>query len=559
MSIAKGFVQQARSYPDRLAILVRVDSQRSIGCCYGELLNLVQQIASAIAALAPLLGEASPDEASLDEAGNLKRSAPPPSKNNPPNLSLQNSVCVGLLLPNRVEFLEIFLGVALGGGVAIVLDPRWSSSQIHQVLQDYPLNLLFVDATLLPKLGELPKAMQIVVIKPDFSKCGAEQTQSGSVRPGSNFYDYTQWRDRPQATCKPIVSIAENSPFYVGFTSGTTSQAKGVVRSHRSWLNSFSASQLEFGTHMSDRIFIPGSLVHSLSLYAALEGLNAGATVYLLPQFNAKATLECVQTHAITMLVAVPTLLGTIAKIAANRQQIFASLRVVIAGGSTFDPHLRTQLSYVFPQADILSYFGALELSFIALNSSREPIPPQSVGRPFQTVTVSIRRQDGVGEAAIGEVGWIGVKSPMLSLGYFYGSDAVGYRVIDGWATVGDLGWQDANGYLYLVGREQDMLISSGINIYPAEIEAALRNLTEIDEAVVFGLPDADRGQVVVAAIQWTDQPLTRSELQQRLQATLPQSKCPRYYFSVDRFPRTNSGKIIRAALREQILAELQP
>lgn len=554
MHIAEGFVQQAQHHPEKPAVLIWQEAQQPISGCYGELLDAVQQVAATIAAF---------DRSVRSDRKRLLDSTPLL-----PSTPLQHYVCVGLLLPNCLEFLEIFLGVAMVGGVSIVLDPQWPSAQIHQVLQDYPIDLLFVEATLLPHLTELPTALKTVRLTPCFFK--GDRGNKGEQVQSDRCSNYTQWRNSHPGDPGSMRPIAESDPFYVGFTSGTTATAKGVIRSHRSWLNSFSASHIEFGTQAADRILVPGSLVHSLSLYAALESLNAGATLYLLPQFSAKAASTCLQTHAITTLIAVPTLLKSIAKAATRYKQVngeqtgseqtgseqnYSSLRSVIAGGSKLEPDLRTTLPHVFAKADILEYFGALELSFICLASSRESVPPKSVGRAFKGVTVSIQRLDGRGEAEVGEVGWIGVKSPMLSSGYFKAENAAGYRVVDGWATVGDRGWRDANGYFYLVGREQEMLVSGGVNVYPAEIEAALRGFPEVDEVAVFGVPDADRGQAIAAAIRWTGQPLSRSELQQRLRGILPLPKCPRHWFAIDDFPRTHSGKIIRAALREQILA----
>lgn len=523
MHIAAGFVQQAQRHPEKPAVLVHTDSQPDC-CCYGQLLVAAQRIAGAIVASTSAKADAA---------------------------SLQNQVSVGLLLPNCREFLEVFLGTAMAGAVAIVFDPKWTAVQLRQVLEQHPLDLLFTDAQQLSRFVEL-----FGTLNPSLNIIALNATSEPGGKWLDRFSDYAEWRNANPITLRPADAEA---PFYVGFTSGTTGHPKGVVRSHRSWVSSFAASQVEFGTADSDRILVPGSLVHSLSLYAALECLNTGATLDLLPQFSVKAALNCLQAQATTMLVAVPTLLKTIAKAAINRQQIYAHPRVVIAGGSKLEPDLRTTLPQIFPNAAILEYFGALELSFVSLASSREHVPPTSVGRPFQGVTLSIREQDGLGEAATGEVGWIGVKSSMLSSGYWHSSneqlsEAAGYRLIDGWTTVGDLGWQDAQGYLYLVGREQDMVISGGANLYPMEIEAILRSFPEIEEAAVFGVPDADRGQAIAAAIQWHGQSLPRSELQQRLQACLPRYKCPRYFFNVDRFPRTFSGKIIRAALRDQFL-----
>jgi acyl-CoA synthetase (AMP-forming)/AMP-acid ligase II len=517
--IADGFIQQAQQRPHHPAVQIR-SARSSHTCSYGDLLTAAQQVAGAIE-----------------------------------NECTKASPLVGLWLPNSLEFVEIFLGVALSAGVSLVFDPQWTVGAMQQVCQ-HPLDLLFVDATLEPKLAEV--CHTIPAVKPIVVPSGRASVDRGN---------YVHWRNSlglEPSTVPGIISSdrSDAGPFYIGFTSGTTSIPKGVIRSHRSWVQSFAASQVEFGTSAADRLLVPGALVHSLSLFATLEGLNAGATVTLLPKFNARVVLECLQTDEVTTLVAVPTLLKTIAKAAQTKGQTYPHLQRIIAGGSKLDPTLRNELPHVFPKAEILEYLGAIELSFIALASSREPVPANSIGRPFHGVAVSIQRTDGSGEAAIGEVGLISVKSAMLSCGYWNAEatrEPDGLRFVNGWATVGDLGWRDANGYLYLAGREQDMIITGGMNVYPLEVEQVLQSLPEVEEAAVFGMADADRGQTLCAAIRWAaawlDRPLTRLQLQQRLQAQLPLSKCPRHIFTVDRFPLTTSGKINRVALRDELLA----
>jgi acyl-CoA synthetase (AMP-forming)/AMP-acid ligase II len=511
--IADEFIQQAQQRPHHAAICIR-SSRSTQTCSYGALLTAAQQVAGAIR-----------------------------------HHCCHPSPLVGLWLTNRLEFLEIFLGVALAGGVALVFDPQWSIDTLQQVCQG-SLDWLFVDATLEAKLAtaidSLPCAETIMV-----------PAGQGAVQRG-NYVDWRHsWRQE-LFTASPISSVcSDTDPFYIGFTSGTTGTPKGVVRSHRSWVQSFAASRVEFGITKDDRLLIPGSLIHSLSLYAVLEGLNAGATVTVLPKFSAKTVLDGLHTDAITTLVAVPTLLKTITKAAQTQTKIYPSLQRVIAGGSKLDTTLRSELPIVFPKAEILEYLGAIELSFITVASSHNPVPPQSVGRPFHGVALSIQRTDGSGEAAIGEIGWISVKSAMLCSGYWQAETSSGFRLVNGWATVGDWGWRDADGYLYLVGREQDMVITSGLNVYPLEVEKALQGLPEVEEAVVWGLADADRGQVLCAAIRWapdwSDRPLTRSQLQQRLQPQLSASKFPRHVITVDQFPLTTSGKINRVALKETL------
>lgn len=505
--ITDGFVAQAQQHPEQLAIEIggTVGATRS----YGELLAAAQQIAERIA----------------ESIASASHSPHP---------------YVALLLPNSIEFLELFLGITMAGGVVLVLDPKWTETQLQQVLQSYVPDFLYVSADRVSAIAPSCPPIKTVVVSPGLPK--SENLDGNSLYCSHNH-------PKQERTSYPT------APFYIGFTSGTTGRPKGVIRSHQSWVASFAASRIEFGTHSTDRILVPGSLTHSLSLYAALECLNAGASLYLLPKFSAKAALTCLHQHSIKVLVAVPTLLSTIARSIRQTDHPIPGLRAVIAGGSKLQPTLREELPHAFPGANILEYFGALELSFISIASSCEAVPPESVGRPFAGVQVSIRRQDG-SEAEPGEVGWIGVKSPMVSLGYGAAepsSEASGFQIQQGWATVGDLGWQDANGYLYIAGREQEMVVSGGVNIYPSEVETAVRTLPEVDEVAAFGIPDVERGQVVGVAIRWVDRPLTRTQIQQQLQKLLPSTKQPRHFFTVNEFPLTASGKISRTQLRQQL------
>jgi long-chain acyl-CoA synthetase len=562
--IAAGLIAQAQRQPHQLAIVV--EQERTVHCCYGELLDAAQRVAIGIA---PFI------KAKTSVAENS-------SKLNP---AVRQRVRVGLVLSNRLEFLEIFLGVTIAGGIAMVFDPKWAPPQMQQAIMRAAPDLLFVEAEWVEPIGQLFKGLPLVAVP----KLAEGQTSAIAV-------GYDQWcqglhtdlnRQTIDSTCFEELSVSDDA-FYVGFTSGTTGIPKGVVRSHLSWVNSFAASQAEFGTCAADRILVPGSLTHSLSLYAALECLNAGATLYLLPKFSAKAVVRLLTTQSITVLTAVPTLLKSIAKFIITKSLSCSTLRAVIAGGSKLELSLRSELPLAFPTAEILEYFGALELSFVSLAASREGVPSNSVGRSFHGVELSIRRPQGTGEATAGEVGWIGVKSQLLSLGYLETEQETTYRVLEGWATVGDLGWQDANGYLYLTGREQDMIVSGGMNVYPAEIETILRKLPEISEVVVVGMPDEQaqshqvqfhpnsphpnspelnqshqaqthRGQLICAAIQWVSEPLPRAELLHYLHSYLPSAKCPRYFITVDQFPTTQSGKVMRSVLQKQVMSQLFP
>jgi acyl-CoA synthetase (AMP-forming)/AMP-acid ligase II len=432
---------------------------------------------------------------------------------------------IGLLLGNGSAFLEVFLGTVLAGGIAVVLDPKWSAPQRAAVLEGMPLDRLFADPALLGGQA-LPAGLSLIPTD-SFAAWKAAQ------RPG------------------PLAPVPADRPFLIGFTSGTTGVPKAFTRDQGSWSATLEAGWAEFGVTAEDRILVPGPLVHGLGLYGAVEGLTAGASVHLLPAFDATAAADRLLKHQLTAIVAVPTMLVALGREAAARALHFPDVRRVVSAGSKLSPALRNELAAVFPAADTFEYYGASELSFVSLASSREGCPPDSVGRPFRGVELSLRRDDG-SPAAPGETGLVYVRSAMLSAGYLSAPDGAGFRMVDGgWATVGDRGWLDERGFLHLIGREGDMLISGGLNIYPAEVEAALKAAPEIEEAHVFGRPDPYWGHEVCAVLRWREpQRLSAADLRVWCRGRLDAHKCPRRFYAAAELPLTSSGKVAAATLR---------
>ena len=432
---------------------------------------------------------------------------------------------IGLLLGNGPVFLEVFLGTVLAGGIAVVLDPKWSAPQRAAVLAGMPLDRLFADPALLGDPA-LPDGLPVV-----------------------RMDGFAAWKAAHPPACP--APVPANRPFLIGFTSGTTGVPKAFTRDQGSWSATLEAGWAEFGVGAEDRILVPGPLVHGLGLYGAVEGLTAGASVHLLPAFDATAAADRLLARRLTAIVAVPTMLVALGREAAARSLRFPDMRRVVSAGSKLSPALRDELAAVFPAADTFEYYGASELSFVSLASSREGCPPESVGRPFRGVDLSLRRNDGT-PAAPGEAGLVYVRSAMLSAGYLGAQDGAGFRVVDGgWATVGDRGWLDERGFLHLIGREGDMLISGGLNIYPAEVEAALKATPEIEEAHVFGRPDPYWGHEVCAVLRWRGaRRLSAAALRVWCRGRLDAHKCPRRFYAATDLPLTSSGKVATATLR---------
>jgi long-chain acyl-CoA synthetase len=410
---------------------------------------------------------------------------------------------VAVSLPNHPALIEVFLGATLAGAVVLLFDPKWPRAVLDDVLSVHQPHLFVGDDA------------------------------AASVP----FTTYATWREAQDPNRTLRAQPTTDMPFLVGFTSGTTGTPKGFIRSHASWVASFAASKAEFGISKITRVFLPGPLSHGLSLYAAIEALNAGGSVVLNTNFEASAALRQVVHSQANTIVAAPTILDLMLN--AGPRHVVDHVTTIITAGSKLSPHLRQSLASIFPNARVFEYYGASELSFVTVARPDEGCPPQSVGRAFRDVEILV-------EAAPGEVGPIWVRSKMLSAGYVSAPDGVGFRARDGWATVGDQGRMDERGFLTLVGRDGDMMITGGLNVYPSEVEAVIGSVEGVKAVVVTGQADERWGQVVTAIVGGDH--IDLAAIKAACAAHLPTAKHPRRWFKADDFAMTSSGKIDRAA-----------
>ena len=431
---------------------------------------------------------------------------------------------IALLTDDNAPFVSAFLGILLAGATAVILDPKWTAAERARALAVVNPDLLVAEPPILA--GRLP------IIRPDELAEGPAQ---------------------PAAAGGPAAGVIDDdAPFLITFTAGTTATPKAVVRSHRSWLASLAAARRAFPIAADEACLVPGPLAHSIFLFALIEAFAAGAHVHLLPRFAAAAARAAIAEHGIRRLIGVPTMYAAIAAEAAAARTNLPSVTTLVSAGAKLAPALRAELATVFPRARIVEYYGAAELSFVAAGSAEDGCPAAAVGRPLPGVRVSLRDDRG-SEVAAGAVGRLWVQSDMLASGYI---GTAGFRDAGGWATVGDHAWQDADGWIYLAGRDDGMLISGGLNVYPAEVEVVLRSLDGIADAVVLGLPDAYWGDCIVAVVALRNgRRPTRAELLAHCRERLAAYKCPKRVFWIDALPLTTSGKIARDRLRRMLLA----
>ncbi|UOR10864.1 AMP-binding protein [Halobacillus amylolyticus] len=427
---------------------------------------------------------------------------------------------IGFLLPNEPKWLELFIAISSSGGIAIPFDPKWSPFQLNDVIKDSQPDLVIYDDAFADRFRN------------------TTFVQTWTIDALDLLFTSEQSRNL----------FLDQDPFYIGYTSGTTGQPKGFIRSHASWADCFSLGRQVFSLDKEDQILCPGPLVHSHFLYAAVQCLHLGATLHLCSTFSEREVWEVLQKKDITVMYIVPTMFEALNK--KGDGKISQHLKTLISSGAKWAAASKQSASQVFPHASIYEFYGASELSFISFREVNDgDLPEGSIGQPFPQVKILILSDDGR-LVSQGEVGNLFVSSPWVFDGYLNRPEETADVFNGKWATVGDLAFVDEKGHIILKGRKKSMIISGGLNIYPEEVEQVIRDHPAIDEAVVKGVEDDYWGEKVIAFVTRTEgEPLFIDDVKGHLTKLLPKYKCPKEWIELNEFPYTSSGKIARKEL----------
>lgn len=351
----------------------------------------------------------------------------------------------------------------------------------------------------------------------------------------------------------PLADPPADALFYCGFTSGTSGLPKGYVRTAGSWSRSLQRSVDWFGVTPGRRVFAPGPLAASLSLYALAECLYAGATFHALapgiPAGKGPGMAQTLRARRIEHFVGVPSAI----RLALERvEEQLPDLHTVVSGGSRLSAADTGIILRAAPAAGVFEYYGASELSLVTARRV-DGTADNGVGRPFPGVEIRIDTDGEDGRHL--RAGTIHVRTDMAIEGYLFGDDGCAFQRNGDWVTVQDRGWIDDGGALHLTGRHGDMVVVAGTNVYPAEVEVALAH-AGYPAAVVLGVAEARRGCALTAVIEApTDAAIDGNRLRLRLKELLPPVKVPHSIFRTGRLPMTAAGKPDRARLTAAVLA----
>jgi long-chain acyl-CoA synthetase len=437
------------------------------------------------------------------------------------SLELMNTKTVGVLLPNGIPFLQIFTGASAAGWTTVLFDIKWTATELQKRILLSSPSIFITSRALFPIVKHLHSRIMI------WEECCNEIEQNTVVR---------------------TVEIDGKLPFYMGFTSGTTGEPKAFIRSHDSWLSSFDCTRYDFHINENDQVLIPGALIHSHFLYGVISTLSIGGTVILLEKFSPSLVLDFLTAEPITVMYLVPTMISTLV----NENRRIEKPIKILASGAKWEDHSKQQMRSLFPRLNMYEFYGASELSFVTfLRDEEGNLKPQSVGKPCHNVEIQIR----VGPSQLAlpyETGKIFVKSNMVFIGYLDSKTVIDEN---GWMTVDDIGYLDEDGFLYISGREKNMILYGGINIFPEEVEKVLAEHPDVEEVAVIGIPDPHWGELVCAVIKGKPEKL---ELQRLCRNRLSSYKVPRKWVFIDEMPHTTSGKIARAQLKSLLESKVK-
>jgi long-chain acyl-CoA synthetase len=450
---------------------------------------------------------------------------------------------VALLLRNSLEFLEASIATVPLGASAVPINWHWRGEEIAHVLDDSAAKVLVVHADLWPAIAErLPDGVALVIVP----------GEGEHERPERALY----WPDWLSVN-EPWAEPPEASPVSIIYTSGTTGRPKGVVRTpatpqQREAVQGLIAEIFQLGE--GERTVIPAPMYHTAPNVYALSVATRGMDMTIMPRFDAEEFLRIVAEQRVSVVQMVPThfvrLLALPEEVRARYD--LSSLRWVVHAAAPCPPEVkRAMIDWLGPI--VAEYYGGTETGPVVFCTSEEWLAhPGTVGRPLERAVVEILDEEGhkLPRGESGEVYmWLDAWPD-----FTYAGDEEKRRAVerDGLVSCGDIGYLDAEGYLYLNDRRSDMVISGGVNIYPAEIEASLQSLAGVRDCAVFGIPDDEFGEALAAHVELEDgAALDAEDVRAHLRANLAAYKTPRVVEFSDSLPREDSGKIFKRRLRE--------
>lgn len=430
-------------------------------------------------------------------------------------LGIGKGAHVGVLSDNNPLMIVTIHALSFLGAVSVLLNTRLTTSELDYQLKDANVSIVISSDRLLEKA----ETLQVEQVK--------SFTTVGKLIP---------------QTVDLVTELDLDDPFTIIYTSGTTGYPKGVVHTYGNHWWSAIGSALNLGLSKSDKWLAVLPYFHVSGLSIFLKSVIYGMPVYLVEKFNEQIVVDAIINRKVTIVSVVTVLLQKIMNTLGENQFPDSFRCMLLGGGPAPKPLLETAKERNIP---VFQSYGMTETSsqIVTLSPQDALVKIGSAGKPLFPAQLQIK------DKVPNEIGEIFVKGPMVTRGYFNNETATTKAFEDGWLSTGDLGYVDEEGYLYVVDRRKDLIISGGENIYPSEIESVLSGFEGIIEVGVAGRSDETWGQVPVAFVVVHDQSVTIEQILAYAKERLAAYKIPKEIHMVKSLPRNASNKLVRNKL----------
>lgn len=454
---------------------------------------------------------------------------------------------VALIAPNSEEFVVSVYAVTKIGAVVVPVNNMLKANEYAFILNDCEAKLLITSQEFFKEVKDLPVTTTVEKM--------VWIDEAPTIDTNNIVFDEILDTHRHGEERKGLSKLDDMAIIF--YTSGTTGHPKGAMMSYRNIFSNMIAGSERFNVSSKDRfiVYLPMFHAFTFTVMLLIPFYNRGSFVIipkLLPFSNIiKQTLL----KRVTVFLGVPDIYNALIKAKLPWYFMwFNSIRVFISGASALSEDTLNRFNQKFKRATMLEGYGLSECSPVVSVNPMEKQKPMSIGLALRSYEVKIV-DDEMLEVPLGQIGEIIVKGDNVMMGYLNRQEATEETIINGWLRTGDLGKMDSDGYIYIVDRIKDLIISKGINIYPRQIEEELMKLDYIRQGAVIGVKDPHSGEVPVAYVELEDdadrEAVTPNQIKKDLKVLLANFKVPKHVVIVEELPKTATGKVLKRKIKE--------
>ena len=472
-------------------------------------------------------------------------------------LGIEKGDRIAIIHQNCHVYLESYFAAAKIGAVLVPVNYRLNRMDFAYILHDSQAKMLITQVDFYDPEDRDKYGVPLIEVVLCGGRGSEKAWESGLV-----YESLLERKGRMDDKDQPV-SVEEEDVAQIYYTSGTTGRPKGVILTHGNNLEHARTSLDEFDLNGDDIWLHVSPLFHLADAWAVWAVTLAAGTHVLIPGFDAHLVLGIIQDHHVTLSNFIPTMLNILVKTPGVKEYDFSSLRLILSGGAPIARDVVKRVMMTFG-CDYMQTYGMTETSpFLTISKLNEKMASLSdeekleykskTGRPYAGVQLKVVRADGKEvRRDEREVGEILVKGKTITPGYWQRPEETAKRFEKGWLHTRDLAVVDSQGFITIVDRMDDMILSGGESVYSIEVEDVLYSHPAVHEAAVFGLPDPVWGEVVTAVVVKKEGRLDEDDLMVYCKKKLAPFKTPKKVFFADELPKTGSSKIHKYKLREK-------